>query len=127
MIEIEKIRNALNLEADGLISGRMVATQDCGHTGRCAVGALLSAAGIEDGKIDQWGLDNVWPGFLEVLSDTYGLSKRNVDSLMSFNDGGCGIQASDRQVSRLNAVKGFVSGMYAAQVEANGGIYGSML
>lgn len=57
----------------------------CKHPGRCAIGALLVAAGVGDGElVDRWSITG---DFAELLWSEYGLDRSNQEGLMGANDG----------------------------------------
>ena len=73
------------LEAEGgLILGvfQDSTRRTCGHVGRCAIGALLHAAGAKDLR----GQYSPSEGQRSTLLNTYGLDYYATEALMSFND-----------------------------------------
>lgn len=84
-IKVAKIRRVFAREG-GLISGMLSSSSRgvCGHPGRCAMGALLVAAGMSDSELWLYGLSNA---AYRLAQKKYGLSENDVDDIISANDG----------------------------------------
>lgn len=84
-VQTEKI--VAVLEADeSLIEGLMCdeTQQRCGHSGRCAIGALLLATGaVTEGGMPRYGPEE----YSHVLEEEYGLDFEEIDGIMTSNDG----------------------------------------
>jgi hypothetical protein len=91
----EKIIEVLRAE-EALIVGKLesLSIKRCGHAGRCAIGALLWAAGQRDLE----HCDSVYSDTLEeekeyddggmaLMRETYDVTHADVTSIMAFNDG----------------------------------------
>lgn len=93
----EKIIAVLEAEQE-LITGMMAILgtepiiKRCGHTGRCAVGALLAATGVSDQSLADWGLSksgNSFEDFDAILLEAYDMDSNQSWELMMFNDDRC--------------------------------------
>lgn len=109
-IKVAKIRRVFAREG-GLISGifSSVGRQVCGHPGRCAMGALLVAAGVLDSNAIAFGV-NAEHGAL--VRKIYGLNYTEVSNIISTNDGSmtkdiwrqCGIKLRPEERVRVCVV-----------------------
>lgn len=90
----------------GLGSGRLSKTTEiCEHPGRCAIGALLAALGVDDHSL----MGRAYPTSDEydMLQDVYGLTYFEVDSVISRNDGavgsaGCPLPIEQSRICEVN-------------------------
>lgn len=85
-LKVAKIRRVY-LREGGLIGGSLsrVWLRICDHPGRCAVGALLAAAGVLDEDLKQ-SYGYAYTPFLRTLRDTYGLTGDQAYIIVTAND-----------------------------------------
>lgn len=119
-IKVAKIKRVFAREG-GLIDGELSSDKPnrlvCNHPGRCATGALLAAAGVED-HVLQFRLSANFEQ-RALLKRVYGLSYGEVHSLMASNDSDtlkgawirCGIKWRPENEVRVCVVNGAIENL----------------
>ncbi len=98
--KVAKIVRVFKRERE-LVTGFFSTNNDrvCDHPGRCAVGALLFAAGYDNDALNARG--SCYPEEYEALSLVYGLDRGEVEGIIGANDG---VRVKTKYDAEWNAV-----------------------
>ncbi len=123
-IKAAKIRRVFQREVN-LIAGSLSHTviKVCTHPGRCALGALLAAAGVPDADLSGRGIPGL--AWFTLLTDTYGITQVEARSLLDANDredgplwAACGLTDANRYKGTIEEMTTHRDGIRACVVNS---------